>query len=195
MKRADEELILEFQNGHEGAFEDLFRKYKTPIFNFVMRLLCNRADAEDVVSEVFMKLYTHKHSYKPQARFSTWLFTIARNTSISKVRTRNRFSPLWVSDGESGTYEEIPVPDPGPLPAEHVMGQETAAVIQRAVEQLPDDQKEALILREYHNFKYDDIAAIMGCSLENVKILIYRARARLRKDLPSILMEGQDDGS
>lgn len=193
MKRADEELILEFQNGQEWAFEDLFRKYAAPVFNFVMRLLCNRADAEDVVAEVFMKLYTHKHSYKPQAKFSTWLFTIARNASISKLRARNRLSSLWVSSGGSDTYEEIPVPDPGPLPPERLMGEETATAIQRAVEQLPDDQKEALILREYHGFKYDDIAAIMGCSLENVKILIYRARARLRKDLPSILMEGQDD--
>jgi len=193
MKRADEELILEFQNGHEDAFEELFRKYKTPVFNFVMRLLRNRADAEDVVAEVFMKLYTHKHSYKPQARISTWLFTVARNTSISRARVRNRFSSLWVSHGQSDGYEEIPVPDSSPLPPEHLIGRETAVVLQEAVEKLPDDQKEALILREYHNFKYDDIAAIMGCSLENVKILIYRARVRLRQDLPSILMEGQND--
>ena len=193
MKRADEELILEFQNGHQGAFEDLFQKYKTPVFNFVMRLLCNRADAEDVVAEVFMKLYTHRHSYKPQAKFSTWLFTIARNTSISRVRARNRFTSLWVSSRQTDTYEEIAVPDSGPLPPERLSAQETAQVIQQAVGKLPDDQKEALILREYHNFKYEDIAVIMGCSLENVKILIYRARVKLRKDLPSMLMEGPND--
>ena len=193
MKRADEELILEFQNGQEWAFEELFQKYKTPIFNFAMRLLCNRADAEDVVADVFMKLYTHKHSYKPQAKFSTWLFTIARNTGISRTRTRNRFSSLWVSGDQPGMYEEIAVPDPGPLPPEQLIGRETARTVQEAVAKLPDDQKEALILREYHSFKYDDIAAIMGCSLENVKILIYRARVRLRKELPSMLTEGQDD--
>ncbi len=193
MTHADEELILEFQNGNESAFEDLFQKYKTPIFNFAMRFLGTRADAEDVVAEVFLKLYTQKNAYRPKAKFSTWLFTVARNTSISKIRSRKRFVSMWFVRDEKDTYEEIDVQDTAPLPREEIMNRETAAAVQLAVQKLPPDQKEALILREYHRFKYDDIALILGCSLENVKILIYRARARLRRDLPSQLMEGQDD--
>ena len=84
MARHDEELIIEYQQGSEEAFEMLFQRYKKPILNFALRILGNRADAEDITADVFLIRFTKKNLYKPDAKFSTWLFTVARNACITK---------------------------------------------------------------------------------------------------------------
>ncbi|MCK5215209.1 MAG: RNA polymerase sigma factor [Candidatus Omnitrophica bacterium] len=186
--RQDEELIADYQTGNEEALKMLFERYKKPIFNFALRMLGNRADAEDVTSEVFITLVTKKDAYKPTAKFSTWIFTVTRNASISKLRKRKKSFTMWFQKEDSKDYEQWEVPD-NRLPSDNIVKNETKSQLSRAISNLPPEQREAIILREYHQMSYDQIKEIMNCSLDKVKILIYRAREQLRNELPSIISE------
>ena len=189
--RSDEEELLEYQNGGREAFERLFVKYKHPVFNFALRILGNRADAEDVTGEIFLMLYSKKISFESRAKFSTWLFTIVRNTSINKLRKRKKFLPLFAerNDGETDVTAQIRDPQAGP--DKLVQRLEASVLVHRAVQKLPLSQREAIVLREYHDMSYEEISQVLQCSLDNVKTLIFRARERLRKELEPILHEVQ----
>ncbi len=189
MDKQDEDLILEFQQGKSEALEMLYHRYKQPILNFSLRILSNRADAEDVTAEVFLVLFSKKDSYRSKAKFSTWIFTVAYNACITRIRKRKRVVSLWFTKDDDPEEKEWEIPDPNSLPSEDLAKKETALQVKRAIQNLPELQKEALVLREYHNLSYEEISQILDCSLENVKILIYRARERLKKTLPSFLRE------
>ncbi len=192
MEKQDEELIMEYYQGCEEALEMLFHRYKKPVLNFALRILNNRADAEDVTGEVFVVVFEKKYVQKPKAKFSTWLFTVAHNACITRIRKRKKTISLWFTKNDSGEYEPWDVVDPKTSPREELVKRETALEVKKAIAKLPDTQKEALILREYHHFSYEQITEVLSCSLENVKILIYRARERLRTELPSSIMEDHD---
>ncbi len=183
MSQTDEDLIAEYQLGNVEAFEDLFQRYKGPILNFALRVLSNRADAEDVTAEVFFKLYTKKHMYQPVAKFKTWIFSIAHNACMTVFRKQKRLIPMWFrKDGEGG-YESWDVPDDQDSPVEELKKKEQQKMVRKAIQQLSKDQREALILREYHQMNYAQIAEVMSCTVDNVKVLIYRARTCLRDRL------------
>jgi len=193
MDQTDEQLMFEFQQGATEAFDALFTRHKKGVFNFSLRILSNRADAEDVTAEVFMKLFEKKSYYQPQrAKFSTWLFTIAYNVCISKIRSRKSTISLWFK--KDGANEETPwdIPDQTPSTPEKLMTIENVLIIQRAIHKLPERQKEALILREYNQFSYQEISQIMNCPTGQVKILIFRAREFLRENTPHLKTEGQN---
>ena len=190
MTKSDHELIADYQNGDSKALEMLFDRYKKPVLNYALRVTGNRADAEDVTSDVMMTIIVKKETYQPIAKFSTWLFTIARNSCINKLRRRKNIFSMWVQNNESGEFEALDVPDLENLPDHLVKEKEMTLQVRKAIEKLPDTQREALVLREYQNFSYEEISQILGCSLENVKILIFRARERLRQELSSFMTEG-----
>lgn len=193
MQKRDEELILELQQGNEEALEMLFQRYKVPILNFAMRILGNRADAEDITGEVFLVLFEKNHMYKPTAKFKTWLYTVARNACISRIRKQRRTMSLWFSSRDGGSdYEQWDIPASDDIPREELVKREAAIQVRKAIHNLPETQKEAIVLREYHKMSYAEISEVLDCSLEKVKILIFRARARLRDDLPSLIMEDND---
>jgi RNA polymerase sigma-70 factor (ECF subfamily) len=181
--RRDEELIRDYLQGSQEAFEMLFERYKKPILNFALRLLGNRADAEDITADVFVTLYAKRYSPQPQAKFSTWLFTVARNACITQIRKRRRFISMWFTQENTGEVQEWEIPDTQHLPSDGLASKESATQVRHAITQLPEAQREAIILREYHDLSYQQIAEVMGCSLERVKILIFRARERLRQEL------------
>ncbi|MDE2028270.1 MAG: RNA polymerase sigma factor [Candidatus Omnitrophica bacterium] len=184
----DEELINRFYQQDQEALNVLFKRHKDGLFNFAFRLSANRADAEDAVSHTFMMLCQKRYEPQPGASFKTWAYTIARNACLSRLRTKFRFFPLRQTrdDGQEG---QVDIADTRNLVHEELRQQETAAIIQKAVSQLPPEQKEALLLREYHDFRYEEIANVLDCSLEKVKVLIFRARVRLKETLPPVLLE------
>lgn len=190
MTKSDQELIADYKNGDSTALEGLFERYKKPVLNYALRVTGNHADAEDVTSDVMMTIIVKKESYQPIAKFSTWLFTIVRNSCISRLRKRKNIFSMWMQNNQSGEYELLDVPDTEALPDHLVKEKELTAQVKKAIEKLPDTQREALVLREYQNLSYEEISRILGCSLENVKILIFRARERLRQELSSFMMEG-----
>jgi RNA polymerase sigma-70 factor (ECF subfamily) len=183
MHKTDEDLISDFQSGEIAAFNELFQRYKNPIFNFALRILNNRADAEDVTSEVFMNLFEKKHMFQPIAKFKTWIFKIAHNACMSTFRKAKRMRSMWFFKKDEGSYVQRDIPDPADIPSEQMKKEEDRRRIQAAIAHLPDAQKGALILREYHAMNYAQIAEVMECSLQNVKVLIYRARNALRDQL------------
>lgn len=180
MDQTDEELVESYYQGNEEALEVLFIRYKMPVFNFSLRILNGRADAEDVTGEVFLSLFAKKYTQKSGAKFSTWLFTVARNACFTQMRKRKKWTSMWFTKNDSGQCEEWQIADAADLPNESLVKREEALKVKKAIDELPELQKEALVLREYHDMKYGQISEILDCSLEQVKINIFRARERLR---------------
>ncbi|MBF0523223.1 MAG: sigma-70 family RNA polymerase sigma factor [Candidatus Omnitrophica bacterium] len=187
--KTDEILISEYQQGNAQALEELFGRYKKAIFNYALRLLGDRADAEDIVAESFMILVTNKMAYQPQAKFSTWFYRVAHNMAISRIRRRKYSVSMWFKKNDGDDFEEWDVADTKDLPQEELIKKEKNLAVRKAIQKLPEDQKEALILREYQELSYHEISVILDCSLENVKILIFRAREALRTELASVMSE------
>ena len=190
MERTDEEIMIDYQAGDQDAMQTIFHRHKMPLLNFCLRILGNRADAEEIAGDVFLTLVTHKDTFKSQAKFSTWIYTIARNKCISHLR-RRKFTWAFpsLSSPEESESPAIQIPSSDDLPHEALVRQETATHVRNAIDRLPYEQREAIVLKEYHDFSYEEISTILSCSLEKVKILIFRAKERLRIDLTSFLQE------
>ena len=188
-EKPDEQLIEEFKQGDENAMQVLFLKYNGRILNFALRIVGNRADAEDVTSEVFLAVLHQKYIWQPSAKFATWLFTIARNACLTRIRQKRNSLSLWFlsSKNEEDFFD---IPDTRENSRETLVKREEAQTVRRAVAKLPVEQREAIVLREYHGFSYAEIAQVLGCSLEKVKILIFRAREQLKTELASSFQGG-----
>jgi RNA polymerase sigma-70 factor (ECF subfamily) len=189
MERTDQELLNAFRSGEEPAFEVLFDRHKSKIFNFALRWLRSRPDAEDVTSEVFIQLFNNRFKDTGQAKLTTWLFTVARNACLTRLRRVRMFQSMWFRKGAADDFEEWDVPDTADDPGEALRKREKARAVREAMEDLPQEQKEVLILREYAQKDYAEIAEIIGCSLERVKILIFRGRENLRIKLAAFIKE------
>lgn len=187
----DEELIQNYYQGDREALGVIFERHKDGVFNFAYRTLLNRADAEDVTSEVFSRLCTTHGKFSPTARFKTWLYTITRNACVDKIRGRQRWGSMWFQKKETGETVPMDFPSLEDGPSQDLQNKEVGLHIRAAIEQLPSDQREALVLREFEGLSYEEIAGILECSLANVKILIYRARTHLKTAIPSFIKEGQ----
>jgi len=185
----DEELVRRFYQADEEALVVIFKRHKDGIFNFALRLVGNRADAEDAVSHTFMMLCEKRYTIKPGASFKTWGYTVARNICLSKLRNRNRFYSFWSPKNDPDHDGPIDVIDPKETARDQLDQKETMGLIQKAIHKLPEEQKEALLLREYHDFSYEEISQVLNCSLDKVKVLIFRARSRLKYLLPPVLLE------
>ena len=186
--KTDEELMHEYAQGDAQALSLLFSKYKEPVFNFCLRILRNRSEAEDVTSETFMALLNKKYVRQSSAKFSTWLYTIARNTSISRIRKKQKLFSLWTKNKE-GQDTLMDVVDTTPLIRDEMESRQKNNMLEDSLKRLPTDLKEALVLREFHDLSYEDIAQVLGCSLAKVKILIFRAREVLRQKFLASLKE------
>ena len=195
MESRDEDLILAYQNGDKEALEVIFYRYKKPIFNYALRILSNRAEAEDIVSDIFITLFVKKESYKPQAKFSTWLYTVARNMCFTRLRQKRKFFAFWVKDQKEDEYHQMDVPDLKLNPEKMTVEQERSLAVQKALNKLPALQKEVIILREYQDLSYQEISLILDCSLDKVKILIFRARENLKKYLAFLITEERYEAS
>ena len=188
--KTDEDLMLEYREGNDDVLKELFERYKKKMFNYALRLLNNQADAEDVAAEVFYILNSKRDSYQPQHKFSTWLYTVAHNLCISKLRKRKRIVFLWFKrEKYANDFSQWQLADTRNSPFDLAQAQDISAVVKRAIGRLPLIQKEAIILREYQGLRYQEIAGILGCSHNKVKIILFRARQRLRKLLQPIVSE------
>ena len=176
--------MIQYSTGNTEALEEIFQRYKKAMFNYAFRMLSHRADAEDVVGEVFYILTREKDRYRPKGKFSTWLYTIAHNVCVNRIRKRARVVFLWQKkDPYAHEYEQWDIPDTKDLPDTVAGSRDMASYVKKAVEKLPMLQREAVILREYHGFTYQEMSRVLGCSESKVKILLFRARERLRKGL------------
>ena len=177
----DTQLMLYVKEGDAAAFQMLFDKYKKRVINYCYRFSGNLAVAEDLAQETFIRLYKGAPRYRPKARFSTWLFKIATNVCLNELRRpsyRNRMASI---DDEEGKTTEEQIPDRQQSPADDELArQQLQAAVKAAMGQLPEKQRAALLLRVDQEFSYREIAKQMGCRENHVKILIHRAREKLK---------------
>jgi len=189
----DVQLMLAFQKGDEQAFEELLERNHSRLIGLVYRFVTDAADAEDLAQEVFLRIYRARLSYKPTAKFSTWMFRIAANVSLNALRARaNRGDD--VSMEQLGHSHDGPqsIPDPGARSPDHnIQRTELQKKVQEAVHELPDKQKVAVILNKYEGMSYADIAQTLGCSTMAVKSLLARARENLKNRLLLYLRTGR----
>lgn len=179
--------MLDVKAGDDASFELLLRKYRTPLVNYLARMIGDSAAAEDLAQEVFLRIYRARSQYEPSAKFTTWIFRIATNLALN-ARRDGRYRQLEVSLQE-GNYPQdgdprlLQIPD-GRLGAEqHLMLRDRNAFIRRAVEGLPEKQRAAVLLHKYEEMDYDQIAAVLGCSESALKSLLFRAYETLRVKL------------
>jgi RNA polymerase sigma-70 factor, ECF subfamily len=189
----DASLMLRVKQGDAAAFEELVEKYKQPVINLVYRILPDATEAEDLAQNVFIQVYKSAHRYRVSARFSTWLYTIARNLCLNEIRRRSRH-PAESLDASHPEQDERPqrqYQDKGSVTAhEQLLREELCVKIEEALADLPENQRTALMLCREDELSYEEIARVLGCSLSATKSLIHRGRETLKQRLKPYLKSG-----
>ena len=181
----DEELIARFQEGDEQAYVELVNRFRNRLMSFIYRYVNDMEQAEDIVQDAFLKLYTHKHYYKNIAKFSTWIYTIAANLAKTELRKKKSRKVTYLSQmgPEERDYE---------LPAVEADTDELAQSeyienkIQAAIQKLPLHFRTVTILRDIQELSYEEISKIVDVPLGTVKSRINRARIQLQKELKDL---------
>ena len=190
---ADAALMLRVKEGDREAFEALVDKYKQPVMNMIYRTLPDATEAEDLAQHVFIQVYKSAHRYQVTAKFSTWIFTIARNLCLNEIRRRTRH-PADSLDAGSTEGDEQPALQYADTkafsPPDALVHGELEEKIESAVQALPEKQRTALLLCRQEEVSYEEIAEILGCSLSATKSLIHRARETLKQQLKPYLQSG-----
>ncbi len=180
----DQELMLQFQNGNEACFRTLVDRHKKRVFNLTYRFLHGSSDAEDVAQEVFVKIYFSKDSYKPTAKLTTWLYVITRNTCFQAMKKRGKLISMNEGDCESKNEMQSTIPDQNAEnPSETLLSAEKRQIVADAIAKLPEAQRLVIILRRYDQLSYEEIAEVLGCSVQAVKSLLFRGRSSLKEHL------------
>ncbi|MFD0867796.1 Sigma-24 [Chlamydia abortus] len=183
----DSQLIREIKDGNVELYSELMQRYERKIFTFVFHMLKSaglEAMADDLCQESFYKAYRSLSTFREvEASFSTWLYTIARNTVLSELR---RHKHVKVSLEQSG---HTPQAASETLPEQTVLRNEKVSMVRRAINNLPEKQRSALILREYDQLDYQEIANILGQTVSAVKSLLFRARASVRMQLEPYVLD------
>jgi RNA polymerase sigma-70 factor (ECF subfamily) len=194
MARSDVQLMLAVKEGDELSFELLLRRYRTPLVNFLNRMVRDSGLAEDLAQEVFMRVYRARKEYEPNAKFTTWLFRIATNLALNALRDgRHRQMEISIDqkldDGEQ-EQARIDVADKTPNIEHRLLQQDRAAVIRNAVVSLPEKQRAAVLLHKYVELDYAEIARTLDCSESALKSLLFRAYETLRVQLAPLVQSG-----
>ena len=178
----DEELIARFQKGDEQSYIELVKRYKDKLINFVFRLVSDRDQAEDIIQDTMLKLYTHKHYYKNIAKFSTWIYTIAGN--FAKTELRKKKTRKVTNNSQLGPEDrDYDPPSSDHSPEKLVESEFINTKIHEAIERLPEHFKMVTVLRDIEKLPYEEISNIVDVPLGTVKSRINRARIQLQKDL------------
>jgi RNA polymerase sigma-70 factor, ECF subfamily len=189
----DAALMLRVKQGDTAAFEQLVDKYKQPVMNVVYRMLRDATEAEDVAQNVFVQVYKSSGRYEVSSKFSTWLFTIARNLCLNELRRRSRH-PADSMDAGHPEQEDQPwqqFEDKKTFsPPDTLLHGELEAKIEEAMAELPENQRTAILLCRQDELSYEDIAKVLQCSLSATKSLIHRGRETLKQKLKPYLRTG-----
>jgi RNA polymerase sigma-70 factor (ECF subfamily) len=190
----DAALMLRVKRGDRAAFAELVDKYKQPVMNFIYRTLRDETEAEDLAQNVFLQVYKSRDRYERTAKFSTWLFTIARNLCLNEIRRRSRHPAESLEEGHT-EHEDQPQRQfedkKMGLPTDDVLHGELARKIEEALAELPENQRTAILLCRQDELSYEEIAEILGCSLSATKSLIHRGRETLKEKLKPYLQTGE----
>src|SRR4051794_7020145 len=184
----DVRLMLLARGGDAAAFAQLQARYTPRVLGYFCRVLRDRAAAEDLTQDVFLRLYRSRASYQPRARFSTWVFHVTRNVARNAVRSRQRrlFTRL---DSQAPTSQQLAgiLVAPAEAPSRRLEREELACAVRAAVERLRGRQRTAIELHQLQGRTYAEVAAELDMTPKATKSLLYRARNQLRETLKSLL--------
>jgi RNA polymerase sigma-70 factor, ECF subfamily len=191
MTRSDVQLMLDVKAGDDESFNLLLRRYRTPLVNFLFRMVRDSATAEDLAQEVFLRVYRARKQYSPSAKFTTWMFRIATNLALNSIRD-NRHHKLETSidapvDDEDSAPRELPSREM--RIDEHMVERDRCEIIRRAITSLPEKQRVAVLLHKYEEMDYGEIAGILDCSESALKSLLFRAYETLRVQLAPLVAQ------
>ncbi len=178
MADSETELMLRVKAGDRAAFEEIFRLFQKPLANYLYRLTGNRARAEDLLQDAFLRLWKAAPTYEPTAKVSTYVFRIAHNLFLNEA-ARRREKALESMDAET-TFD----------PAGDMNRREVQSAVQKAIEALPEGEREVLLLSEYNGFKYAEISEILGIPVGTVKSRMFSAVQRLKELLKGLEPRG-----
>jgi RNA polymerase sigma-70 factor (ECF subfamily) len=178
---ADSELVTTAVAGREEGFEELVRRYQRPISAYVYRMVGDYDAALDLTQEVFIKVYGSLSRYKPEYKFSTWIYKIAHNSAVDHLRRYSTREQSLTKDFD-GEQREISIESHRPSPEQESEREERRAEIEAVVRELPSAYRELIVLRHSHDMSYDEIAEVTGLPLGTVKNRLFRARDAMRQE-------------
>jgi RNA polymerase sigma-70 factor (ECF subfamily) len=182
MAWSDEELVARSVGGDVDSFNQLILRWERPIFALAYRVIGREEDARDVCQETFLRAFRALPGFKGQAKFSSWLYRIALNLCRDWIR-RQRRAPVMQAPEGVDLVDLVSEHGPSESIEELVARQELSAIVEQAMTLLPEEQRTAIILKEYHGMTFQEIADLQGCPLSTVKTRLYQGLAVLRRHL------------
>lgn len=176
----DRELVFTAIDGVDGSFEELVRRYQRPISAYVYRMVGDYESALDLTQEIFIKVYSSLRRYRPEFKFSTWIYKIAHNAAVDHLRRSSTREQSIINGSESDTFE-LPIESGRPSPEQESERKERRIEIEAVVRTLPSNYRELIILRHSQDLTYDEIVEVTGLPLGTVKNRLFRAREMMRQ--------------
>jgi RNA polymerase sigma-70 factor (ECF subfamily) len=179
---SDSDLMIQVREGRVAALGELFERHHAALYRFCLRMTGNRAESEDLVQDVFMRMLKHRTTFKPDQGFPPWMYRIAHNVAVDYLRRSSR-APQAEPDLEDRPAD-LPPSD------ERVLEREQAALLRRALLELPADRREVLLLSRYELKSYEEVAEALGISVGTVKTRAHRAIKQLREVYQGLIQKG-----
>ena len=185
----DEDLIAHVQQGNKRAYDELAKRYKGRLFSFILRMVADPTEAEELAQDTLIRAYIHADKYREIARFSTWLFTIATNLVRNRMRKKKRTPYMLTLDPAPADDDDIPLDPPDPVadPTRNLEGKELGELIAEATRKIPEKYRIPFLLREVEELSYEEIQQVTGLKLGTVRSRINRARNRFRANIKPLL--------
>jgi len=184
----DVALMMRVRDGDVHAFEEIVARHQRAVVGTVAKMLGGASDAEDIAQQVFIRIWKSAARYTPQAKFTTWMFTITRNLVFNETRRRRR-KPTVSSDEREELLREVVEDRHGASPTDEALQAELERAVDAAIASLPEKQRLAVVLRRYEEMPYEEIGKILSLSVPAVKSLLFRARTQLKELLREYLGE------
>jgi len=176
----DTELMIGVQRDDASSFSRLLTRNRNLVVNYLARMVVNRAIAEELAQDVFIRVYRSRRTYEPTAKFSTWLYRITTNVALNHFRDEKRTQNQISLDMQDAAQVRREAQDAAPLIEDRLVREVVARQIRHAIRALPPKQRAAVIMHKYHEMDYTRIAQVLGCSSSAVKALMFRAYETLR---------------
>ncbi len=188
-REVDQQLVARAQRGDKRAYELLVMKYQRKLGRLLSRWVRDPAEVEDVTQEAFIKAYRALPSFRGESAFYTWLYRIAINTAKNYLVALGRRAPTTTGfdNEEAEGFEDAEQLRDGSTPESELQGKQIAAVVNKAMDALPEDLRTAITLREIEGLSYDEIANVMNCPIGTVRSRIFRAREAIATELRPLL--------
>ncbi len=182
----DTQLMIRVQRDDTSSFGELLSRNRNLVVNYLSRMVVNRAIAEELAQDVFVRIYRSRQTYEPTAKFSTWLYRITTNVALNHFRDEKRTQNQVSLDVQDSIPVRREAQDRAQLIEDRLVGEVVARQIRHAIRALPPKQRAAVIMHKYDEMDYSQIARVLGCSPSAVKALMFRAYETLRLRLRSL---------